>query len=366
MKTVVVLLGLALCCIPAAFAQCDDSFLENREIVLDQSTQLLGNVQQAALLSNGSLVATTDDPGVFLFEEDGTFVGHVGGLGRGPFEYQRPSTVRVTADGFAVWDRGNSKVMTFAHDGTPRDEWTGLLSAANLAVHRDTLVLYRTGGRTEDFIAVHTREEPTRPVRTVGEAPGEHIALTILEGSAPLAIDQYSGHVYYASPAAPTVHRLNPASGTSAHWALRDPAFDVSALSSYTRMEDVNADIGGAIEHAVQSSRFLELQVVDGGVLSLMQHGAYRTDRSFQLQTGERGGASFSFDTGNVVENTLHLQAHWTAAQEPSGVCQRIDFDFEKEQLHVAGLSPRGFLLYTPRFTETDVEYIITSYTMPE
>lgn len=355
---------VALLFAPSALAQCADAFLEAREIVLDQSTQPLGNVQQAALLSDGSLVVTTDDPGVFRFEADGTFIGPVGGLGRGPFQYQRPSTVRATADGFAVWDRGNSKVMTFARDGTPRDEWTGLRSAANLAVHGDTLVLYHTGGRTEDFIAVHTREEPTRPVRTVGEAPGEHIVLTILEGSAPLAIDPSSGHVYYASPAAPTVHRLDPASGSSTHWTLRDPAFDVSALSAYTRMEDVNADIGGAIEQAVQSSRFVELQVVEGGVLSLMQHGAYRTDRSFQLQTGESGG--FSFDTGDVVENTLHLRAHWTAAQEPSGVCQRIDFDFEKERLHVAGLSARGFLLYTPRFTETDVEYIITSYTVPE
>jgi len=364
MKTVVLLLGLALCCIPAAFAQCANDFLETREIMLDQSTQPMGNVQRAAVLGDGSLVVTTDDPGIVLFEGNGTYVRHVGGVGRGPFEYRRPSTVRATDNGFAVWDRGNSKVMTFASDGTPRDEWTGLRSAANLAMHRDTLVLYHTGGRTEDFIAVHTREAPNRPVRAVGKAPGEHIALTILEGSAPLAFDRSSGHIYYASPAAPTVYRLNPATGTSDHWTLRDPAFDVGPLSAYTRMEDVNSDLGGAIEQAVQSSRFLELQVVDGSVLSLIQHGAYRTDRSFQLQTGERGG--FSFDTGDVVENTLHLRAHWTAAQEPSGVCQRIDFDFEKEQLHVAGLSARGFLLYTPRFTETDVEYIITSYAVPE
>lgn len=364
MKTVVVLLGLALCCIPAAFAQCDDSFLESREIILDQSTEPLGEVRRAALLSDGSLVVTTDDPGIFLFEGDGTFIRQIGRSGGGPFEYRQPRTVRVTADGFAVWDRGNSKVMTFAHDGTPRDEWTGLTSPANFVVHGDTLVLYHTGGRTEDFIAVYTREERYPPVRTVGEAPGEHIALTILEGAAPLAIDRSSGHVYYASPAAPTVHRLNPATGTSAHWTLRDPAFDVSSLSDYTRMEDVNADLGGAIEQVVQSSRFLELQVVDDGVLSLMQHGAFRTDRSYR--TAPREDGTFTFDIGEVVENTLHLQAHWTAAQEPSGVCQRIDFDFEKERLHVAGLSPRGFLLYTPRFTETDVEYIITSYTMPE
>jgi|GEM_PF-5741969 len=56
---------------PSALGHCTDIFLESCEVVRDQSTQVRGNPQGAATLSDGRLVVSTDDPDLGLLASEG-------------------------------------------------------------------------------------------------------------------------------------------------------------------------------------------------------------------------------------------------------------------------------------------------------
>jgi hypothetical protein len=81
---------------------------------------LLHRVSAAARLSDGRLAVavTGGEPGVRLYAGDGTYLGSVGGSGRGPGELRQPGQLHVVAgDTLVIWDLGNLRINWFDRDG---------------------------------------------------------------------------------------------------------------------------------------------------------------------------------------------------------------------------------------------------------
>lgn len=382
MNTKLYIIGcLALFLIPihdasgeGVFDECTDHFLETREIALDQDEQLLGEVNSAAQLDDGSFAVATEDPGVFLFDADGSFIRMLGRAGQGPFEYQGSLVVRATQQKVAVWDKGNRKLMEFAPDGTNLREWTQIgQNVSDFVVWNDTLYAYQSGGANEDYLMMYRHDARDEAIRRFGDAPGEHFALALLDGSDPITYDSARERVLYASPAEPIVHLYDPADDSQNKWRIEDPRFTTDAVRAYASFEDVNANILEASEQAFQSSRFYSLHTAGDNVLSVLQHGELIYERSFAEAVAEgaamRGGTEGTLDVGNVETQTrvLHVRLHTPRGEVIA--CESLPL-LEIETVNdspIVGPTPQGFLVLNRRGSDgAAVDYILTEYYLPE
>lgn len=352
-------------------AQCTDTFLETRTVVLDQGSQVLGAMESATVLPDGSFVVATGDPGVFWFDSDGSFVRQLGRPGRGPFEYQGSLAVRPVGENIAVWDGGNRKLLIFAPDGTNLREWTRLGRAvSDFAVRGDTLYAYHSGGINEDYVSIYHYDNQKAPAEALGQAPGEHFPLSLLEGSGDLTFANNQGLLLYASPAEPVLHVYDPRSNRHSAWRIQDPAFSTEAVSGYQSLEDINANILGAAEQAFQSSRYYFLQVVGDQVLSVLQHGelVYQNSLAKAASKGARRGAAGSVNAGGVETYTRSFHVHLHTLEGNAVACEALSFAMDEigSDSPIVGPTPRGFLILNTRSTADDVEYVLTEYFVPE
>lgn len=371
LKILLACLSLSVLVAGVSSAQCRDQFLETRRVVLDQKSQVLGAVESATRLPDGSFAVATADPGVFLFKDDGSFVRQLGRAGRGPFEYLGRLTVRPAGENVAVWDGGNRKLLLFAPNGTHLREWSRLGRAvSDFAVRGDTLFAYHSGGINEDYVSVYHYDNQKATAVSLGKAPGEHFPLSLLEGSGDLTYDSQNESLLYASPAEPVVHLYNPRSGRRDVWHIEDPDFDTEAASEYTSLEDINADILGAAEQALRSSRFYFLQAVGGQVLSVLQNGelVYRKSFTETVSGRARSGTSGSLDMGGVRTYTRTFNAHLHTREGNDLFCE--SFSFARDQISsdspIVGPTPRGFLILNTRSEEDNSDYVLVEYYVAE
>jgi len=332
---------------------------------------VLGAVESATRLPDGSFAVATADPGVFLFEADGSFVRQLGRAGRGPFEYQGPLTVRPAGENVAVWDGGNRKLLLFAPNGTNLREWPRLgRTVSDFAVRGDTLYAYHSGGINEDYVSIYHYDNQKAPAAEFGKAPGEHFPLSLLEGSGGLSYDNQHEFLLYSSPAEPVVHLYNPRSGRRDAWRIEDPDFNTEAVSGYTGLEDINADILGAAEQALRSSRFYFLQAVGGQVLSVLQHGELVYQKSStETASGQAvGGTSGSLDMGGVKTYTRTFNAHLHTREGNNISCKFFSLEIEKikSDSPIAGPTPRGFLILNTRSAGENSDYVLVEYYVAE
>lgn len=346
-------------------AQCTDTFLETRTVVLDQGSQVLGTVESAAVLSDGSFVVATEDPRVSLFDSGGSFTGQLGRPGRGPFEYQGSLTVRPAGKNIAIWDSGNRKLLLFSPDGTSIREWTGMGRAvSDFVVRRDTLYAYHSGGTNEDYVSIYEYDNQESPAVALGDAPGEHFPLNLLDGSGGLTFCR--GHLLYASPAEPVVHKYNPKTNRRDSWRMDDPAFSTEAVVEYESLEDINADILRAGEQALRSSRFYFLQSIGVRVLSVLQHGELVYEKSL-AEAKATGETESTLDVGGVETNTRRFHVHLHTQDGDALACESLSFSKNEIESDspIVGTTPRGFLVFTTQTKDDTTEYKLTEYSVP-
>lgn len=352
------------------FSQCSNTFLETREIVLQQEEQVLGNIESATTLGDGFFAVATADPGIFLFDSQGSFVRQLGQPGRGPGEYQGSLIVRSVGDTVAVWDAGNRKLMLFSRNGEVLREWTQIGRAVSeYSVRYDTLFAYHSGGLNENYVSLYRYgNRGTADVR-LGNAPGEHFSLSLLDGSAALTYNDNYGLLLYASPAEQRVHIYDPKASSTEQFRIEDPKFDVGAVSKYTTLNDVNSNLLKAAEQAFRSSRFYFLQTFGDYVLSVLQHGELRYEKSFagSVRSRTRRGSRGGLDVGEVEENSRVFNVHLHTVDGSSLACESLslsEMDVESDS-PIVGPTPRGFLILKTRTKEKTLDYILTEYSVP-
>ncbi len=361
---------VALCILTSpAYGQCQDTFLSTRSVTLNQETQLLGNIESAALHPTHGIAVATADPGIVLLNSEGQFRQDIGRVGQGPFEYQGPLVLRFNNERLTVWDRGNRKLITFDPDGQALQEWTGISrNLSNFALQGDTLFGYHGGGLRENYIAAYARQDRGTPSAQLGQAPAEHFPLSLLDGSSPIAYDDAQQQLLYASPAEPIMHVYDTDTGATSTVDINDNAFNTEAVQDYQSLEDINSDILGASEQAFKSSRFSSIHVVDGGItLAVLQHGVLEYERSFSEAVENQTGGG-TLDVGDVVTNTRRLHVHLLDANGEQDACQSLSLSEEAFETDdpILGPTERGFLtLRTESDGSSEIEYVLTEYYVP-
>jgi len=369
LKKLIALVFVMVTASSTALSQCSSTFLETREIVLQQEEQLLGDVESAAKLSDSLLAVATTDPGVFLFDSQGSFVRQLGQPGRGPGEYQGALIVRSVGDTIAVWDAGNRKLLLFSRNGEVLREWTQIGRAVSeYSVRHDTLFAYHSGGLNENYLSLYRYGNQGTADHRFGNAPGEHFPLSLLDGSAALSYNDKNGLLFYASPAERWVHVYNPRPSSTEEFRIEDPKFDVGAVSEYTTLNDVNSDLLKAAEQAFRSSRFYFLNSFGGRVLSVLQHGELKYEKSFagSVNSQARKGTKGGLDVGEVEENSRVFNVHLHTVDGNALACESLslsEMDVESDS-PILGPTPRGFFILNTRTKEETVDYILREYSV--
>ncbi|PEN06057.1 hypothetical protein CRI93_11295 [Longimonas halophila] len=337
---------------------------------MNQDTQLLGNIESAAMHPTHGIAVATADPGIVLLNSEGQFRQDIGRVGQGPFEYQGPLVLRFNNERLAVWDRGNRKLITFDQDGQALQEWTGISrNFSNFALQGDTLFGYHGGGLRENYIAAYARQDRGNASIQLGQASGAHFPLSLLDGSSPIAYDATQQQLLYASPAEPIMHVYNTDTGATSTVDINDNAFNTDAVQDYQRLEDINSDILGASEQAFKSSRFSSIHAVGGGVtLAVLQHGVLEYERSFSEAVEDQTGGG-TLDVGDVVTNTRRLHVHLLDANGEQDACQSLSLSEEAFETDdpILGPTDRGFLTLRTQTNEAgDIDYVLTEYYVPD
>lgn len=99
---------------PGSFA---DLFRLVKEVQLDTSGgSYIGMISDVALTSEGHIIVTDHSVArqAFMFSSSGSFIGRIGGMGKGPGEYQNPAFVRLDKDGnIYITDIGSAKLLVY-------------------------------------------------------------------------------------------------------------------------------------------------------------------------------------------------------------------------------------------------------------
>ena len=341
---------------PSAFSECADSFLSTQEIVLDQSEQLLGQLQSATRLPNARIVASTDDPGVFLFESDGTFVRQLGQPGQGPFEYQNPTIVRAYKDHIAIWDAGNMKVTVYGDDGTDIEEWTGFTWSITDFAIRDGVLYSYYGSLSAPYLRVWDLEAEEMIAEYDDAESVERAVLTQMEGSGSVSL--HGDYLYALDPSNPAVHQYSLSDETETQLGIDDDAFSIPSTDAST-VDELGFE--EAMMFGMSSSRSYKVYALESSLLTVLQHGSVSYDAPL-------------FDNGQPNPNARmesydrYLHVYDMTHEGEVERCQRIDIDIEQAQSdHVLiGPATDGFFFRTLEETDTDIEYVLTEYSLPQ
>jgi len=339
-------------------SECANSFLSTEKAVLDQSEQPLGQLQSATQLPNGRIVVSTDDPGVFLFESDGTFIRQIGQSGRGPSEYQNPSVARPYGSNIAIWDAGNMKVTVYDQAGDSVEEWTGFTwGVADFAI-RDGVFYSYYASVDAPYIRIWDLEAEEMIAEYDDSASVKRAALSHMEGSGDLAL--HDDALYALDPASPSVQRYDVAEGRVARYPLDDDAFTLADLEA-SSIDELDAQFADVMQFGLSSSRSYQVFTTESAVLAVLQHGFISYDAP--LFENERPNADARMES---YDRYLHV--HQMTHDGDATQCERIDIDIERTQndAPILGPTPHGFLYHEVRSTDDDVEYVLTEYMLPQ
>ena len=347
----IVLLGAA----PSDQAECADSFLDTRQVTLDQSEQVLGNIASATALPSEEIVIATDDPGVFVFESDGTFVRQLGQPGQGPFEYQNPTIVRAYDDNIAIWDAGNMKVTVYDQEGNSVNEWTGFTwSIADFEI-RDGILYSYYGSVDAPYLRIWDLEAEEMIAEYDDAVSAERAALTQMEGSGSLAFQE--DRLYALDPSATAIQQYDMSQETETQLSIDDPAFELASLDVSTPDELGFED---AMQFGISSSRSYHITATESALLAVLQHGTVTYDAPlFENDQPNPNARMESYDR--------YLHVYRLTHEGEATDCERIDIDIEQAQSDhvIMGPTPRGFLHRTIEETGADMEYVLTEYMLP-
>lgn len=358
MRTFTIFVFICLFTIYPAQTQCTDTFLDTREVTLDQSERLLNQLQSATRLSNDRLVVTTDDPGVFLFESSGMFVRQLGAAGQGPFEYENPTILRAYDNTIAIWDAGNMKVIVYDQEGNSVNEWTGFTWAVDDFAIREGVLYSYYAGVNAPYLRIWDLEAEKMIAEYDDEESVERAALSQMQGSGSLAL--HNDALYALDPASPSVRQYDVSEGTVARYPIDDDAFALAALEA-SNIDELNAQFADVMQFGLSSSRSYQVFALESALLAVLQHGSISYDAPLFEDGRPNTDARME-----LYDRYLHV--YQMTHDGDTAQCQRIDIDIERTQndAPILGPTPRGFLYHEVRSTDDDVEYVLTEYMLPQ
>lgn len=97
--------------------------------------------------------------GVSVMDKNGELKTHLGNIGRGPFEWQRPAFIQYLDGEITIWDAGNLKFMIFDEDFEPvREEYGRQYSIRGFDKNvSDWVAVYDQPANQKEFVYIYEK-----------------------------------------------------------------------------------------------------------------------------------------------------------------------------------------------------------------
>jgi len=155
---------------------------------LKENLFLFGNIESFDILNDEHFVVTTTKPSnIIIFDRDGNQIKQIGEIGRGPYEYQNPSLIRIHNNKIFVWDAGLLKLIVYDKLGNPIDEYSDFKFGIKDFKVIKNLVCFYFGGGFSGLVGVYDLMKKKYVFRG-GKASEEHLLLNLNKGAGGLAL----------------------------------------------------------------------------------------------------------------------------------------------------------------------------------
>ena len=204
-------------------------------LTLKENQNLLSDVVSASLNNSGQFVVATDHTsGVVLYDSTGKQIRKIGDIGRGPAEYGSPGIVKLFSDTIYVWDKSLLKLLMYNLNNELLSEIADFRWAIrDFTVHGRKLYMYNVGNTSGEFI-----EEYQIDKNDYGEFYGkrteEHTFLMLLHRAG--GVSHKGLYVYYVSPSALRVHKINTNTNTEISFNIADEDFFVPDINNARKL----------------------------------------------------------------------------------------------------------------------------------
>ena len=326
---------------PAANGHSEDMLISEKgyfsltrtdTLVLQENLATLGFIYDIVLLPNGEIVIASGGtpPAVVRYDERGVQATILGSPGPGPNEYSSPNLMATYEENVVIFDGGSLKFMEYTPSGQLVREVTGFTEGiADFIVANGYLIQYRAGRKGDHYLGVYDAATATL-VREFGHRSQEHDVLMMYAHSGEVA--QKGPIMYYVSPAAPVVYRVDlrtweqdsiqvsipefqvPAidAATMDHAAIREYIFNVSRIRDVLPLDDY---LIVQAEHGSWENRHTELVILeDGKVVDAILLGIELRERLGEAAVAGAGNSLYflreiSTDGGATLQRVLEK---WT------------------------------------------------------
>ncbi len=198
---------------------------------LEENLEVIGEIKSVSFSNKNSFVVSVPEPaGVILYNTEGEQLRLVGNSGNGPFEYIRPSLVRVYNDNIYVWCSMLTKLLVFDTSGNPVNEYSFSRGIRDFVVFDNYVYFYSAGGFDEPIINVFDLNTGQTLEKGFGEKTNEHKIFMFRECTG--GLDLSENNLLFSPTHKPYVYRVNLMNLSKEEYLINDPEFSFKKTTS--------------------------------------------------------------------------------------------------------------------------------------
>jgi len=274
----------------------------SKTIEVKENIEPISDIGYIAINNDESFFLTSKNIAqLLLYDSKGNQVKKVSRWGRGPFEYQKPSLVKIYKNKLYLWDQTSFKLIIFTDQGEPVDELN--LFASNVSDFSvwDRNVVFYSQRATEDYLSVYDIETKELLFKTGYEIEDEmeHLLLMMFEGSGKLTYTDEA--IFYGLPTKNGIAKYSVSQNKTQFIEITDDNFKFE-YSEYDNMNELNTDINNAIKYPFYNSRNLGVFKVADKIISIHENGYFDPN-----DLGERWDLDYDFEEKDRRRHTYFI-----------------------------------------------------------
>lgn len=310
---------------------CDNEFFSDSICTLQENISIVGEISSFDIVDSNQFVVTSVIPAnVILYKKNGNQVQEIGEVGNGPFEYYRPSIVKVYNDMIYVWCSQLLKLIVFDLQGDPLNEYTNFRKSIKKFDLYDDMVCFYLSGGYESIIEIYSLSTGEL-VKSLGKSTEEHELLNIASSSGSLALSP--SYLYYTLTDNLSIYQIGLSDFNAKKHTLEDNDFSVKKIK-HDAGDLINTDRKSALEYSLENSMVTGLFCTTEHLIITSETGHYE-HKGLQIKSHSERRVKFyllnhKMETITSYTNRLEERGHYSAfGSTLYGIILKVRSDYE-------------------------------------
>jgi len=248
-------------------------FRKSEVILLHENIDIVGNIENADVTSDGNIVIFGLKPPQFsLFARNGEQITLIGREGRGPFEYSQPSMIRYYDGQIYIYDASKLGFIIFNEQGEPLREELNIIRGGvrDVAISPEGYYFRLTGIKPNEIALYKPETDEIITIHKFQEREKENDMLSMLFDSGKIA--KHENKLYFANVAINKVYIYNIDNDAIESVEIPDKDFSVPDLDFEIRSAQ---DLKRAEEYIFNNSRVRAIYTLSDFWIAEIENGRH-------------------------------------------------------------------------------------------